>query len=147
AEVSAIDISAGALWTAKENALLNDVQINFIQADILNPKFDIEHSKFDIIVSNPPYVTPTDKQQMHVNVTDFEPHTALFVTEEDPLLFYNAIADFAIKNLVEGGLLFFEINENYGKQTVELLRNKLLTNIELRKDFSSRDRMVKTTFT
>ena len=80
---------------------------------------------------------------MHANVTDFEPHSALFVPENDPLLFYNAIADFAKVNLTENGLLFFEINESYGKQTVDLLNNKGFKNIELRKDMSGRDRMVK----
>jgi release factor glutamine methyltransferase len=143
AHVSAIDISAGAIWTAKENALLNDVQISFIQDDILQPKFETEYIKFDIIVSNPPYVTLVDKEQMHTNVTDFEPHTALFVPENDPLLFYNAIADFAIKHLAADGLLFFEINESYGKETIELLSGKLFKNIELRKDMSDRDRMIK----
>ena len=80
---------------------------------------------------------------MHSNVTDFEPHSALFVPEDDPLLFYKAIADFATTNLVANGLLFFEINESYGKEVVELLANKGFKNIELRKDISGRDRMVK----
>ncbi|MBS1531436.1 MAG: peptide chain release factor N(5)-glutamine methyltransferase [Bacteroidetes bacterium] len=156
--VSAIDISAEALNTAKENAMLNGTDINFIQADILDPKSEnenpkrrspLEHlkrinnnEKFEIIVSNPPYVTPADKERMHTNVTDFEPHTALFVPEDDPLIFYKAIADFAIKNLKPGGALFFEINENYGEQVVDLLNNKLFKNIELRKDISGRNRMI-----
>ena len=80
---------------------------------------------------------------MHANVTDFEPHSALFVPENDPLLFYKAIADFATTNLIENGLLFFEINESYGKETVELLNSKGFKNIELRKDMSGKDRMVK----
>jgi release factor glutamine methyltransferase len=141
--VSAIDISQDALRTATENAELNNTKVNFILGDILNPQFEIEHSKFEIIISNPPYVTMDDKKQMHSNVTDFEPHTALFVPENDPLVFYNAIADFASKNLEPGGLLFFEINESYGKQIVELLKYKQFKNIELRKDMSERDRMVK----
>jgi release factor glutamine methyltransferase len=141
AQVSAIDISPDALKTAKENARLNNVQINFIRADILDPKF--EHSKFQIIISNPPYVTLDDKKQMHINVTDFEPHTALFVPENDPLLFYKAIADFAADNLAKNGLLFLEINESYGKETIALLKSKGFSNIELRKDMSDRDRMVK----
>ncbi|HTI61410.1 peptide chain release factor N(5)-glutamine methyltransferase [Mucilaginibacter sp.] len=141
--ISAIDISQDALRTATENAELNNTKVNFILGDILNPQFEIEHSKFEIIISNPPYVTMDDKKQMHSNVTDFEPHTALFVPENDPLEFYNAIADFASKNLAPGGLLFFEINENYGEQTVELLNNKSFKNIELRKDMSERDRMIK----
>jgi release factor glutamine methyltransferase len=141
--VSAIDISTGALETAKGNADLNQVDVNFIHADILAHESISLNEKLDIIVSNPPYVTETDKRQMHTNVTDFEPHSALFVPEEDPLLFYNAIADFAVKNLKPDGLLFFEINESYGKETIELLDNKHFNNIELRKDMSGRDRMIK----
>jgi len=136
-KVSAIDISAEALETAASNAKLNDVDIEFINADILNPKSD-PHSyrdeihKFEIIISNPPYVTLYDKTQMHTNVTDFEPHAALFVPENDPLLFYKAIADFAVTNLIEKGILFFEINESYGDETVELLAAKGFKNIELK---------------
>jgi len=143
AKVSAIDISPKALQTAKENAELNHVDINFIQADILNLKSEIEHPKFEIIISNPPYVTLDDKKQMHTNVTNFEPHTALFVPENDPLIFYKAIADFAVDHLEKGGLLFFEINENYGEEIVELLEHKKFIYIELRKDMSGRDRMIK----
>jgi len=141
--VSAMDISQNALRTAGENAGLNNTEVNFILGDILNPKLNIQNSKFEIIVSNPPYVTLDDKKQMHTNVTDFEPHTALFVPENDPLIFYKAIIDFASKNLEPGGLLFFEINESYGEQTVELLNSKRFINIELRKDMSGRDRMIK----
>ncbi|MFB9844726.1 peptide chain release factor N(5)-glutamine methyltransferase [Mucilaginibacter ginsenosidivorans] len=141
--VSAIDISSDALKTAGENAELNNTEVNFILGDILNPKLNIQNSKFEIIVSNPPYVTLDDKKQMHTNVTDFEPHTALFVPENDPLIFYKAITDFASKNLKPGGLLFFEINESYGEQTVELLNSKRFINIELRKDMGGRDRMIK----
>ncbi|MDO3625477.1 peptide chain release factor N(5)-glutamine methyltransferase [Mucilaginibacter sp. BT774] len=145
AEVSAIDISPEALQTAKENAELNKVDINFIQDDILNPESDILNSKFEIIISNPPYVTLEDKKLMQANVTDFEPHTALFVPEDDPLIFYKAIADFAANHLEKGGMLFFEINESYGKQIVEILSDKIFTDIELRKDMSGKDRMVKAT--
>ncbi len=145
AQISAIDISTKALEIAKQNADLNNVKVNFIEADILSRKSEIENSKFDIIVSNPPYVTQHDKTQMHTNVTDFEPHTALFVPENDPLLFYNAIADYALNNLITKGLLFFEINESLGKETVELLKSKGFKNIELRKDMSGRDRMIRGT--
>jgi release factor glutamine methyltransferase len=142
-KVSAIDISDDALKTAKENARLNNVDVTFFNADILNIKSEIEISKSEIIISNPPYVTLHDKTQMHQNVTDFEPHTALFVPEDDPLIFYKAIADFAIKNLSPGGLLFFEINESYGDEIVKLLAAKGFKNIELKKDMSGRDRMIK----
>jgi len=143
--VSAIDISAGALETAKRNASLNKVDVHFIHADILAHENISIDEKLNIIVSNPPYVTETDKRQMHANVTDFEPHSALFVPEENPLLFYKVIASFAAKNLKPNGLLFFEINESYGKETIELLTNKYFNNIELRKDMSGRDRMIKAT--
>jgi release factor glutamine methyltransferase len=145
AKVTAIDISTDALQTAKQNAVINEVEVEFIEADILqSQKLKLEdQKKFDIIVSNPPYVTLEDKLHMHQNVTGFEPHTALFVPEHDPLIFYRAIAGFAAEQLVDGGLLFFEINENYGKETVELLSHKNFVNIELRQDMSGRDRMIK----
>lgn len=143
AHVSAIDISTGALETAKGNAELNNVEVNFIETDILNIKSEIEIPKSDIIVSNPPYVTLEDKKQMHTNVTDFEPHTALFVPEDDPLLFYRAIADFALENLNADGQLYFEINEGLGKETVQLLADKGFKDIELRRDMSGRDRTIK----
>jgi len=146
AALSAIDISPEALKTAKENAELNEVDVNFIEDDILNPTHNSQlTSRYSLIVSNPPYVTLEDKKLMHTNVTDFEPHTALFVPQDDPLIFYKAIADFTSTHLEKGGLLFFEINESYGKQIVELLNNKQFTNIELRKDMSGKDRMIKAT--
>ncbi|MBC7400122.1 MAG: peptide chain release factor N(5)-glutamine methyltransferase [Mucilaginibacter sp.] len=141
AQVSAIDISAEALKTAKQNADLNEVDVNFIEADILNSQLTTHN--LQLIISNPPYVTLEDKKRMHTNVTDFEPHTALFVPEDDPLIFYKAIADYAVANLVKGGLLFFEINESLGEETVELLESKGFKNVELRQDMSGRDRMVK----
>ncbi len=145
ANVWAIDISTDALKTAKENAALNDVEVNFVKGDILNltDNSQLATHNYNSIISNPPYVTPTDKILMHTNVTDFEPHTALFVPQDDPLLFYKAIADIAVEKLVKGGLLFFEINESYGSETVEMLRAKLFKSIELRKDMSGRDRMIK----
>ena len=145
-DVMAIDISSEALQTAKMNAELNNTTINFSEADMLNPDLSLEPSKFDIIISNPPYVTQQDKLQMHQNVTDFEPHTALFVPEDDPLLFYRVIAEFAPEHLKPAGLLFFEINEAYGEQICDLLQNQHFHNIELRKDLSGRDRMIKASF-
>lgn len=142
AHISAIDISPEALQTAKINAELNEVEIDFLEADILKDFQPITHN-LQLIVSNPPYVTPTDKEQMHLNVVDFEPHTALFVPQEDPLLFYKAIADFALTNLSTDGLLFLEINESYGQETTELLSNKGFKSIQLKKDMSGRDRMIK----
>jgi release factor glutamine methyltransferase len=148
AQVSAIDISYDALQTAKENAKLNEVDVNFIEADVLNlpqTNYSPLTTHYSLIISNPPYVTLEDKKKMHTNVTDFEPHTALFVPEDDPLIFYKAIADFALDNLTNNGLLFFEINESLGKETVELLESKGFKDVELRQDMSGRDRMVRTT--
>ena len=147
AQVSAIDISHKALQTAKENAQLNKVDINFIQDDILNPtNHSLLTTHYSLIISNPPYVTLEDKKLMHTNVTDFEPHTALFVPEDDPLIFYKAIANFASTHLEKDGLLFFEINESYGKEIVNILNDKQFTNIELRKDMNGKDRMVKAVY-
>jgi release factor glutamine methyltransferase len=153
AYVSGLDISPEALNTARQNAGLNNVEVKFIEGDILNPNTAIlnqvksgELEKYDIIVSNPPYVTEREKGEMHNNVLGFEPHLALFVKDNDPLIFYNAIADFALRQLEKGGLLFFEINENLGKQTVELLTRKLFKNIELRQDIGGKDRMIKAEF-
>jgi len=146
-EVTAIDISPGALQTAKENAIFNQTAINFLEVDILNNKASVSLPKFKVIISNPPYVTQLDKKQMHQNVTDFEPHTALFVPEQDPLLFYRVIADFSLTHLEPKCLLFFEINEAFGEQIVQLLRDRGFSNIELKQDLSGRDRMIKATQT
>jgi len=140
----AIDISPTALETAQRNAAVNKVDIKFIEEDILNLKTpEITGQKYNVIVSNPPYVTNTDKLQMHRNVTDFEPHTALFVPDHDPLLFYNAIAQFATNQLVKGGYLFFEINESYGAETVDMLTEKGFQRIEMRQDIAGKDRMIR----
>jgi release factor glutamine methyltransferase len=144
ADISAVDISETALQTARVNTALNKVEINFMNSDILDWQAQITKFKmYNLIVSNPPYVTLHDKQQMHINVTDHEPHSALFVPEDDPLLFYHTIADFALAQLPANGLLFFEINENYGSQTVEMLRKKGFVDIILKQDMSGRDRMIK----
>ncbi|MBS7563130.1 peptide chain release factor N(5)-glutamine methyltransferase [Mucilaginibacter sp. Bleaf8] len=142
--VTAMDISVTALQTARENAIANGANVTFIEADVLNEQtINMIEPNQSVIVSNPPYVTPLDKEHMHTNVTDFEPHTALFVPQEDPLLFYNTIADLAIARLSKSGLLFFEINEAYGQATVEMLSGKGFTDIELRKDMFGKDRMIK----
>jgi len=140
ADIWALDSSSEALETAKLNAINNGVELNFLEIDIL--KDDIDEF-FDILVSNPPYVTETEKAQMHKNVLDFEPHTALFVPDQDPLIFYHRISDLALQHLKPGGLLFFEINEQLGKQTLELLEAKGFHSLELRKDFFGKDRMIK----
>ncbi len=143
-EIFAVDISSEALSIAKENALLNKADIAFIETDVLKPlPTQITAERFDVIISNPPYVTGADKLQMHRNVTDFEPHKALFVPDDDPLLFYVRIADIANELLVDGGYLFFEINESFGQQTSAMLAAKGFTDIELRQDMSGRDRMIR----
>ena len=149
--VSAIDVSEKALEVARRNAVSNKVEINFIQTNILEvedlsqlqtPNFQLPTS-FDIIVSNPPYVRNLEKQEIKKNVLDYEPHLALFVEDTDALLFYRKIAQLALKNLSPKGLLFFEINQYLGKETVELLQNLGFKNIELKKDIYGNDRMIK----
>ena len=141
AEVSAIDVSEEALKVAQKNALENKVAINFILQNILETE-DLKQ-QFDIIVSNPPYVRNMEKQEIKKNVLAFEPHLALFVEDNDALLFYRKIAQLALKNLTPNGLLFFEINQYLGKETVELLENLGFKNIELKKDIYGNDRMIK----
>lgn len=114
--VTAIDISEEALNTASRNAAKNAAEINFIAADILDQTCWHLFPKYNLIVSNPPYVTFSEKSLMLPNVTDYEPHTALFVTDNDPLIFYKAIFLFAKSNLLEGGSLWFEINEMFGNE-------------------------------
>ncbi len=152
ARVSAIDISEQALITAQCNAKLNNVDIVFIRMDILNELKseilipDANHTmltKYSIIISNPPYVTENEKTGMHINVLNNEPHLALFVPNNDPLKFYRAIADLALDRLEENGLLFFEINENLSKQTVDILVDKGFKNIVLHKDMRNKDRMIR----
>jgi release factor glutamine methyltransferase len=142
-QVTGLDISRAALQTAKQNAELNEVDVEFIEADILNPPISILNTKYSVLISNPPYVTGHEKPDMHQNVLNHEPHTALFVPDTDPLLFYRAIADFALQHLQANGLLFFEINENLSKETVELLAGKGFKSIELRQDMRGKDRMIK----
>jgi release factor glutamine methyltransferase len=143
AEVFAIDVSENALEIAKKNAKLNGVEVNFILKNILETN-DLEQ-QFDIIVSNPPYVRMLEKEEIKPNVLEFEPHLALFVEDNDALLFYRKIAQLAKKNLTENGSLFFEINQYLGKETVELLENLGFKNILLLKDIYGNDRMIEST--
>lgn len=141
-QVFALDISRDALKVARQNCLLNDVTVNLIQADILDEDFIIHDTRFDIIVSNPPYVTYSEKDEMHKNVLQYDPHEALFVPDTNPLVFYEAIAHFGLRSLTENGVLFFEINENLGAETSALLNAKGFRT-ELRKDMQGKDRMIK----
>jgi release factor glutamine methyltransferase len=146
ANVYALDISKEALKTAKINADLNDVEIDFIEADILSicdTKLDSVSNNFDIIVSNPPYVREKEKPLMKPNVINNEPHLALFVKDEKPLQFYEAITEFAINNLTAKGELFFEINEFLGRKMIQLLIDNNFKNVELKQDIFKKDRMIK----
>lgn len=141
AKITGIDISTEALKIAKENAALNKVDVAFIEVNILETK-ELPQ-QFNIIISNPPYVRELEKVEIKNNVLENEPHLALFVSNENPLLFYKKIADLAKKHLTKNGFLFFEINQYLGKETAEMLREKEFINIELKKDLFGNDRMIK----
>jgi release factor glutamine methyltransferase len=143
AQVSAIDVSEKALATAHKNAEINKVDVNFIIKNILETEALDE--KYDIIVSNPPYVRNLEKEEIKPNVLEYEPHLALFVEDNDALLFYRKIAELAKKNLSENGKLYFEINQYLGKETVELLEEMGFKNIVLKKDIYGNDRMIRST--
>ena len=140
-EVYAMEVSEKALVVARENGILNDVDVNFIEANIKDSlSFNV---LFDIIVSNPPYVRTSEQQLMKSNVIEYEPHIALFVANDDPLVFYRHIVEFAQKNLKENGLLFLEVNEHLASGTQKLLEDQKFSEIELRKDVFGKDRMIK----
>lgn len=143
ASVYAIDVSETALLTAKRNAETNKVAVAFMAQNILQTE-DLGQ-QFDVIVSNPPYVRNLEKQEIKKNVLANEPHLALFVEDNDALIFYRKITELAKKNLAENGQLFFEINQYLGKETVALLAKMGFKNIELRKDIYGNDRMIKAT--
>ena len=139
--VYALDISEEALKIAKENAFNNNVNVSFIHDDILNLKNNIE-TKFDIIVSNPPYVRELEKAEMHNNVLGWEPHNALFVSDNDPLIFYRNILEFAKTHLKDNGEVWFEINEYLGKEMSDLCHELGFSNVKIHKDFRDRDRVM-----
>ena len=141
-EVYALDKSKNALNLAINNANKNQLEVYFIHDDILFLSSK-QLLKFDIIVSNPPYVLLSEKKLMNKNVLEHEPHLALFVDDSDPILFYKAIADYSLNNLNSKGLLYFEINEKYGEEIKIMLLNLNFINIELRKDFFGKDRFIK----
>ncbi len=143
ATVDGWDISSEALMIARENAEINQVKVDFIYADVLSQSYPVQPQKYDIIVSNPPYVTLSEQLSMLKNVLDYEPPIALFVPDNDPLIFYRAIADIAINQLKPGGKLYFEINEQFGNETADLLSLKGFKNIILRKDINGKERMLK----
>lgn len=142
AELSAIDVCSDALYTATTNAVNNETDINFQLLDFLDESKWNDLGKYDIIVSNPPYIKTTEAKSMSKHVLEFEPHKALFVPDEDALLFYRKIADFALQHLQPCGAVYVEINQQLGKETVELFQQKGFT-VELKKDMSGNERMVK----
>jgi release factor glutamine methyltransferase len=141
AEVYASDISGEALETAEQNADLNKVNVRFFRQDIFSP-VALPVSSFDIIVSNPPYITPSEKRTMSPNVPAYEPHQALFVPEDRPLLFYERIAAVGQTFLKDGGRIFFETNALFGQAVAELLRRENYREVEVLQDISGKDRMV-----
>lgn len=141
AKVTALDISHAALETARRNASMNGVSIRFIEDDALNGMPSLTGETFDIIVSNPPYIPHSEIESMHVNVTSYEPHEALFVDDADPLVFYRAIARAARTMLSEGGSLLFEVHEAWAERTAEMLRREGFGQTEVRIDLFGKPRM------
>jgi len=145
ADVTAIDVCSEALFTATENAIEHNAEVNFMLLDFLDEEKWNELGKFDIIVSNPPYVRQSEKDSMHERVTSFEPDLALFVPDNDALIFYQKLSGFALKHLNPGGSLFVEINEVVGNEVVNLFQSAEFRNVQLKKDMQGKDRMVKAT--
>ena len=141
AEVFAMDVSKKAIETAKRNAINNNARVTFMYKNVL--ELELLKYEYDIIVSNPPYVRNLEKEEIKKNVLDYEPHLALFVDDNDALVFYRKIAGLAQKSLSEKGQLYFEINQYLGKEMVDLLEKMNFKNIHLRKDIYDNDRMIK----
>ncbi|QZE14344.1 peptide chain release factor N(5)-glutamine methyltransferase [Halosquirtibacter laminarini] len=145
-KVTSIDFSEEALQVATENALKNEVEVELKHDNALNISTEIKSRKWDIVVSNPPYIRQSEKVEMRDNVLLHEPDMALFVSNEDPLIFYREIAKYAYDHLNNEGLLFFEINQYLGDDTVHLLKRIGFKDITLRKDLSGNDRMIKAVY-
>lgn len=145
ATVSAIDVCSEALFTASENSIELGAEVNFVLLDFLDEEKWKELGQYEIIVSNPPYVKQSEINTIHERVKEFEPHLALFVPDNDALLFYKKLSDFAVKHLKSGGSLFVEINEALGEQVINMFKSAGFANIELRKDMQGKDRMIKAT--
>jgi len=144
AKVTSVDVSEEAIQVAQENAISNNVSVSFVNDSILEPKIvNDSKNKFDIIVSNPPYVRNLEKQEIKRNVLVHEPHLALFVEDDDALVFYKKITEYALNHLKKNGFLYFEINQYLGKETVTLIKSLGFQIVELRKDMSGNDRMIK----
>lgn len=141
-DVMALDVSEKSLSVAEDNSRSTALNVEFVKLDILNRQERSRLGIFDLIVSNPPYVTESDKKLMNKNILDNEPYIALFVTDDEPLLFYIAIADFALTHLNRGGQLWFEINEKFGDDIKKLLVNKGFANVKIYSDFRGKDRFI-----
>ena len=141
ASVSGCDISRNVLDLAKENAKHNHVSIHFFQMNVL--KQNLLPDVFDIIVSNPPYIPNNEKKHMHRNILEHEPVSALFVPDKEPLMFYEAIADFSLNHLNKNGKMYLEIHEKYGNEVMHLLKKASFSHVQLKKDINGKDRMVK----
>ena len=146
AEVWACDISDEALSIARMNADSLNTTIDFVRLNFLDREQRKQLPHIDIIVSNPPYVPQQDENKMKKNVTDYEPATALFVSDNDPLIFYDVIADFGIEKLNKGGNIYVEVHEDLGEEVKKLFQSKGYSSIELKKDLQGKDRMVKAHF-
>jgi release factor glutamine methyltransferase len=143
AHISAIDVCSEALFTATENAIEHNAEVNFILLDFLDEEKWKELEQYDVMVSNPPYVRQHEKEGMHSRVKEFEPSLALFVPGNDPLIFYKKLSDFSLAHLSNGGSLFVEINEALGDAVADLFRSAGFINVELRKDMQGKERMIK----
>ncbi|PWU03376.1 MAG: peptide chain release factor N(5)-glutamine methyltransferase [Bacteroidetes bacterium] len=143
AQVQGIDISEGALKVAQLNAKENEIQVEFIKSDFLQEMERDKLGKFEIIISNPPYIPYSDKNSMNKNVLDFEPHLALFVNNNRPLIFYETVSNFAKSHLANGGTIYFELHESLGEHAVQLFKLNGFAHIELKKDMQGKDRMLR----
>ena len=141
--VTGLDISTDALSLAKENSKLTNLNVEFIHADVLNINRDLLDQKWDCIISNPPYIPTNERESLAENVLNFEPEISLFVENDNPLIFYKAIVEYAKSNLSENGILFFEIHPDFSAEISDLLKLKGFINIELRKDLQGKNRMIK----
>ncbi|WET67485.1 peptide chain release factor N(5)-glutamine methyltransferase [Sphingobacterium sp.] len=140
--VTTIDISKEAIKTAQENAKNLKTQVQFINADIFEWEYIFSDQQYNIIVSNPPYITPGEKQHMNQNVLAYEPELALFIEESAPLIFYDVISSFALKHLAQDGDLYFEINQYLGAEMKELMVKKGFEQVKLIKDINGADRII-----
>lgn len=141
--VSGLEISERAIELSTENAQLNNIDVSFLKNDILNDEFPFLDNSIDVIVSNPPYVLENEKIGMQGHVLEFEPHLALFVEDKTPLVFYEKITQIARDKLLNNGYIYFEINEKYGREMIQLLKEYDFVNIELKQDLQGKDRMIR----